>query len=100
MDAVDPRDGYVLLRVRVQPRASRNAIVCEPDGRVRVALTAPPLEGRANQALRAFVAKAFGIPKSAVELAAGQRGRHKTLRLDGVTGDEVVCMLSGTQSSG
>ena len=86
---IEERDGAVLLRVRVQPRASKNGVRVEPDGRVRIALTAPPVAGAANQALTAFVAKTLGLPKRGVVLAHGQKGREKVLRLSGTSAVEI-----------
>jgi len=86
---IEERDGAVLLRVRVQPRASKNGVRVEPDGRVRIALTAPPVEGAANEALTAFVAKTLGLPKRAVVLAGGEKGREKVLRLSGTSAVEI-----------
>ena len=94
MAAVEQKDGYVLLHVRVQPKASRNAIVCESNGRIRVALTAPPVEGAANSALCAFLAKALGLRKGAVSLVSGQKAREKSLRLDGTTCAAVLRQLT------
>ena len=79
---IEERDGAVLLRVRVQPRASKNGVRVEPDGRVRIALTA-------NEALTAFVAKTLGLPKRAVVLAGGEKGREKVLRLSGTSAVEI-----------
>ena len=86
---IEERDGAVLLRVRVQPRASKNEVRVGPDGRVRIALTAPPVGGAANQALTAFVAKTLGLPKRAVVLARGEKGREKGLLLSGTSAAEV-----------
>lgn len=94
MPAVEQKEGYVLVHVRVQPRASRNAIVCESNGRIRVALTAPPVEGAANKALCAFLAKTFGLRKDDVTLLSGQKVREKTLRLDGITCAAVLRQLT------
>ena len=93
MTAVEEKDGRVLLRVRVQPRASRNALFREPDGRIRVALMAPPVEGAANKALAEFIAKLFGVPRGAVVLVAGKRSRDKTVAISGVTRQDVVSKL-------
>jgi uncharacterized protein (TIGR00251 family) len=93
MTAVEEKDGRVLLRLRVQPRASRNALFREPDGRIRVALMAPPVEGAANKALAEFIAKFLGVPKCAVVLAAGERSRDKTLAISGITRQDMVSKL-------
>ncbi len=86
----------VVLRVRVQPKASREAVVVEPDGRFRVALTAPPVDGAANSALVAFLAKRLGVSKSRVALTHGATSREKTLRIVDVTVDEVTTRLGAT----
>lgn len=77
----------MLLRVRVRPRARRQAVLgAAPaaDGmRLRLAVTAAPEEGRANRAACALVAEALGVPPSAVRLAAGAAAREKTLAVEG-----------------
>ncbi len=93
MNPLEQRDGYVLLSVRVQPKASRDAICGESDGRVRVALTAPPVDGAANKALVRFLAKELGLPRRVFSVVRGERSREKTLRLDGVCVEEVVGRL-------
>jgi uncharacterized protein (TIGR00251 family) len=79
------RDGTVILNVRVQPRASRNAVDGEWQGALKVRLTAPPVDDKANEALRAFLGEVLRIPKSAVRILAGERGRTKRIEIQGVT---------------
>jgi uncharacterized protein (TIGR00251 family) len=74
----------VTLRVRVQPRSSRNALAGEREGALVVRLTAPPVEGRANQALARILADALGIAPSAVQLLRGNSGRDKLVAIAGV----------------
>ena len=93
MAAISERNGRVLLQLRVQPRASRNELCHDASGRVRVALTAPPVKGAANKALIEFIAKLLGVPKGAVALAAGERSREKTVSIAGLTLREVVAKL-------
>lgn len=93
MQGVEGRDGDVLIRLRLQPRAKRNAILVEADGRIRVAVTAPPVEGAANKALRALVAKSLGVGKGGVTLVSGSRSRDKTLKIAGVSVADVVRKL-------
>jgi uncharacterized protein len=95
VDALEAREGCVCLRVRVQPKASRNAVKLEPDGRVRVALTAPPVDGAANKALRVFLAKMLQIPRRDVELVNGERARDKVLHIRGLSEREVSSKLFG-----
>lgn len=80
-------DDSVTFEVRVAPRASRNAIIGVHEGSLKVALTAPPVDGAANDALRKLIAKTFGVPKSNVEIVRGERGRNKTLRIRGVSAE-------------
>jgi uncharacterized protein (TIGR00251 family) len=79
----DDGDG-VSFEVRVAPRASRQAIVGVRDGTLRVTLTAPPVAGAANDALRKLLAKALGVPKSSVEIVRGERARNKLVRVKGL----------------
>lgn len=73
-----PADG--MLRVRVTPKASRDRI--EADGDVlRVWVTAPPADGKANAAVRALLARALGVPKSALTLVRGETARDKVFRI-------------------
>lgn len=72
-----------LLGVRVTPRAAADRIAVE-DGKVRAWVTAPPDKGKANRAVIALVAKALGVPKSAVEIVRGETAREKLVRVRGV----------------
>lgn len=83
-----------MLHIRVQPKASRNALILEPDGRIRAAITAPPVEGAANKALCEMLAKTLGLPKRAVSLAAGDKGREKTIRIEGIQASELLSRLT------
>lgn len=83
--AVLRRDGTDwLLDVRVQPRASRTEFAGVSGERLRIRLNAPPVDGRANVALREFLAGACDIPKSRVTLEHGLSGRDKCVRLHDV----------------
>lgn len=75
--------------VRVQPRASRNAIVGEMGEALKVALTAPPVEGKANDACVDFLAKALKVSRSSVTIAAGETSRNKVVRIAGLRACEV-----------
>ena len=79
------RGGVVTIAVRVQPRASRDAIAGTHDGALKVALTAPPVDGEANAALIAFLAKFLGVPKRDVEITQGSTGRQKVVAVRGLT---------------
>lgn len=83
------QDGAITFEVRVAPRASRNRIVGVQEGALKVALTAPPVDGAANQALKKLLANALGVSKSDVEILRGERARIKLLRVDGVGAADV-----------
>ena len=89
-----PRADAVTLRVRVQPRASREAILGWRDDVLRLAVTAPPVEGGANQAVCRLLARALGVAPSSVSLVRGGHGRDKVLRVEGMTGDELRSRLA------
>ena len=76
--------GGVVLEILVQPRASRTRVLGEHDGRLKVALAAPPVDGEANAALVEFLAGALGVGKAAVSILRGEAGRRKTVRVAGV----------------
>jgi uncharacterized protein len=82
-----------LVRVRVQPRATRDEIVGWRADTLGVRVTAPPLDGRANAAVAALVASALGLPSSAVQVVRGERGRDKWLRVAGLSPSDVRARL-------
>jgi uncharacterized protein (TIGR00251 family) len=86
-------DGGVTFDVLVQPRASRAKVGPEHDGRLKVAVTAPPVDGEANAAVIETLAKALGVGKSAIEIVAGATGRRKTVRVAGATAAAVEALL-------
>jgi uncharacterized protein (TIGR00251 family) len=75
--------------VKVHPRAKRNAIAGEIGESLKVALTAPPVEGKANDGCIAFLAEFFGVSRSAVTILAGESNRQKVVRVAGLTADVV-----------
>jgi len=84
----------VELRVFVQPRASRNKLVEWRGDELKIALAAPPVDGAANKACCLFLAKAFGLSRSAVRLLSGESSRHKRLLLEGATLEGVAQSLA------
>lgn len=75
----------VRFAVRVHPRAKKNAITGEFGESLKVSLTTPPVEGRANEACIEFFAKLLKVPRSSVTIASGQTSRNKVIRVAGVT---------------
>ena len=86
--------GAVVLELLVQPRASRTRVVGEHDGRLKVQLAAPPVDGEANAALVEFLADALGVRKADVTIERGETGRRKTVRVAGVDAAAVRAALS------
>jgi uncharacterized protein len=76
-----------LLSIRVQPRAKRDEVVGQRAGAIVIRLAAPPVDGKANAALTAFIAKAAGVPRSRVEIVRGASARDKVVRVTGVAED-------------
>src|SRR5579863_4826209 len=89
----------VLFRVRVQPRASRDAIEGEHDGALKVRLTAPPVEGRANDSLRRLLAEHLNVAVSAVRIVAGENSRNKRVSISGVTRVQVLALCSSVRKT-
>ena len=89
----------VTLAVRAQPGAKKTAITGVygegPEAQLKIAVHAPPLEGRANQALIIFLAETFSVSKNAVELIAGESSRSKVLLLRGVSLEKAESVLRG-----
>jgi uncharacterized protein (TIGR00251 family) len=82
-------EGAITFEVRVAPRASRNRVLGVQEGALKVALTAAPVDGAANEALRKLLAKSLGVSKSDVEIVRGARARNKVLRVHGVSACDV-----------
>lgn len=73
------------LSVRIQPRASKNELLHQADGTLKIRLTAPPVDGAANEALIRFLSDLFSTPKSHIEIVSGHTGRDKIVRIHGKT---------------
>ena len=88
-----PGGAGATLELLIQPRASRTRVVGEHDGRLKVQLAAPPVDGEANAALVEFLAGALGVRKADVVVARGETGRRKTVRVSGVSAAVVMGAL-------
>ena len=75
----------VTFSVKVVARASKNQIVGREGDAVKVRLKAPPVDGKANEALVKFLAETLGVTRSQIEIVAGHASRHKVVRIEGVT---------------
>ena len=94
MIEIRERQGGLSFLVRVQPRASRNEIDGEWQGALRVRLNVPPVEGRANEALRRFLADCLNVPLAAVKIASGQRCRLKRIEVLGGKAEQIRAVAS------
>jgi uncharacterized protein len=81
------------LEVLVRPGASRDEVGGEHAGALVVRLTAPPVEGRANKALRKLIARRAGVPAGAVEIVRGERSRRKLIRVEGIESEQLRILL-------
>jgi uncharacterized protein len=88
----------VSFAVKVHPRARKNAITGVVGDALKLALTAPPVEARANQAAIEFFADLFEIPRSSVTIASGESSRNKVLRITGVTAAQLRQRLAAAQT--
>src|SRR6202035_1565122 len=94
MSEIRERQGGLSFLVRVEPRASRNEIDGEWHGALRVRLNVPPVDGRANEALRRFLAHCLNVPLAAVKIASGQRGRLKRIEVQGGKAEQIRAVAS------
>jgi uncharacterized protein (TIGR00251 family) len=95
---ISERDGSIVFAVRVTPRASRDAIEGEHQGALRVRLTAPPVEDRANDALRRLLAARLNVPVSAVRIVGGEKSRNKRVSVAGVTRAQVISLTTTAET--
>jgi uncharacterized protein (TIGR00251 family) len=86
--------GGVELLVLVQPRASRSKIVAEHDGRLKIALAAPPVDGEANAALIELLCELLELKRANIELLDGHTGRRKRLKITGLDAERVSMVIS------
>jgi uncharacterized protein len=79
----------ITFAVKVHPRAKKNAITGKVGDALKLALTAPPVDGKANAACIDFFAKLLKLPRSSVTIAAGQTSRNKVIRVSGLSAEEI-----------
>jgi uncharacterized protein (TIGR00251 family) len=79
--------------LKVQPRASRTAIAGLIGDAVKLAITAPPVDGKANQAVIEFLSDLFRVPKSSIVIVSGETGRNKLIAVRGMTAEHVLKAL-------
>jgi hypothetical protein len=91
---ISPHPEGALLPVRAQPGAKRNAVLGEQAGALKVAVTAPPEDGRANAALTELLREWLGVKRSQVELAGGATHRNKSFLIRGLSPDELAAIIN------
>mgnify|MGYP001066078779 CR=1 FL=1 len=95
MPAIHEKQGAVTFAVKVHPRSNQDAITGKLGDALKLSLTAPPIDGRANRACIDFFAKLLKVPKSSVTIASGASGRSKVIRVAGVSAEYVRERLRG-----
>jgi len=80
----------VSFQIRVHPRAKKNALTGEIGDALKLTLTAPPADGKANEACIDFFARLLNVPRSSVSIAAGAASRNKVIRVAGLTAEQVL----------
>lgn len=81
---IESIQGGVRLHLFIQPKSSKNEIVGPHNGELKIKITAPPIDGRANEGLIEFLSDYLDIPKRSILLVKGETGRHKTIDLMGI----------------
>jgi uncharacterized protein (TIGR00251 family) len=83
----------ITISVLVTPRATRPKFGPRYDGRIKIAISAPPVDGEANVAVIELLAKLLGISRSSITVISGKTSRRKTLKIEGVTYDQIEALL-------
>lgn len=89
MDWLEEKEDGVCIRIRALPRARKTDVAGMHDGALKIRLIAPPVDGKANQALEKFVAGRLGVASSAVRVIAGHKNRNKIIHVSGVSAADV-----------
>ena len=97
--AIQEKDGSLTFSVRVVPRAKKNEIVGVEGGTLKVRIAAPPVGGKANEALVELLAQVLGVRKGQVEIARGQKAKDKTIRVRGLSEEEARKRLGNLTAS-
>jgi uncharacterized protein len=92
---IEESGGGVTFAVKIHPRAKKNAITGELGDALKLSLTAPPIDGKANDACIEFFGKLLKVPRSSVTIASGQSGRRKVIRVNGLSAEDAERLLKG-----
>jgi uncharacterized protein (TIGR00251 family) len=96
---ISPHAEGATLAVRVQPKAKRNAVLGEQAGALKVSVTAPPEDGRANDAVLALLREAYKLQRSQLAILSGQTNRNKVILVRGVTPQQLAALLGGLEQT-
>jgi len=89
-----------ILQIRVQPNAQKNQVVgILSDGRIKIKIQAPPLEGKANKALFRYLYQILDVPESQMELVRGDTSRDKIIRIDGISESDAIRIIKSLFAS-
>ena len=91
--------GVVKISLRVHPNATRNEVVTSADGVLQVKVAAPPVKGKANKELVAFLSQVLGVGKSSLTIVKGHTSRNKVITVDGLSQEEIIKRLAPKQST-
>jgi uncharacterized protein (TIGR00251 family) len=87
---LNEKDGAVTIKVRVQPRASRTEIIGEHAGAIKMRVAAPPVDGKANEECRRYLAKLLKVGATSVEIISGDSSRDKVIRVSNISALRVL----------
>ena len=90
MVEMNEKDGAVTFKARVQPRAPRSEIAGEHNGAIKLRLAAPPVDGKANQECRSFLARLLKVSATSVEIISGSTSRDKVIRIHNISARRVI----------
>lgn len=90
MEGIEASDAGARIALHVVPRASKTRVCGLHGGRVKLAVAAPPVDGKANDEIVRFLARTLGVPRDAVQIASGATGKRKLVTIEGLTPAEVA----------
>jgi len=86
------------IKIKLLPRSSKNQIVGKEGDTLKVKVTSPPVDGKANEALIELLAKRLGVSKSSIKIISGRRSKLKTVTISGLSQKEITILLESPQS--
>jgi len=95
---METNDG-VQFKLKIQPRASKNEVSCLQGDALKVRLTAPPVDGAANNACIDFIARLLGVPKKTVKIVSGHTNPHKMIEVEGISKADVLHIIGQITST-